>query len=204
MDARQMIWTLSVALVVSACSASSSEAVGVGETEVPVATAAVEQATPVEVTTADTAAGPVITPLAGRDTVATRFGTVAVLRNQDMGSSHLTYYGDASALAVEMDYVGLIALVRWGDRDAVMYETDCSGSSCGWPNYGLLELGQGAAPQLVQTEGMGFMAADMHSGRDEVMLPVLSVQEDGSVLIGTAGDTRKWFVYRPGLLQPRR
>lgn len=45
------------------------------------------------------------------------------------------------------------------------------------------------------------MAADLHSGREEVMSPVLSVQADGSVLIGTAGDTRNWFVYRPGQLQ---
>jgi len=162
------------------------------------------EAEQVAATAADNAAVPVITSLADTTEVTTRFGTVAVRRDQDAGISHLAYNGDAGTLGVEMDYVGLVALVRWADRDAVMYETDCSGSSCGWPNYGLLELRDGAAPDKLATDGIGFMAADMHSGRDEAMSPVLSVGQDGSVLIGTAGDARNWFVYRPGQLQPRR
>lgn len=202
MNARQKAWTVGLALAVSACSAASSEAGGGAEGAAAIAS--VGQALAVEATTADTAAEPVITSLAASSEVATRFGTVAVFRNEDEGISYLSYNGDAGSLGVEMDYVGLVALVRWADRDAVMYETDCSGSSCGWPNYGLLELRDGAAPHKLATDGIGFMAADMHSGRDEAMSPVLSAGQDGSVLIGTAGDARNWFVYRPGQLQPRR
>ena len=148
-------------------------------------------------------AGAVVRLLDGQASVDTRFGTVGVLRNEDEGISYLTYNGDAGALGVEMDHVSLIAQVRWADRDAVMFQTDCSGSSCGWPSYGLLELRAGATPQLLHADDIGFMACDMHSGRDEAMSPQLSVQGDGSVLIGTAGDERAWFVYRPGQLVPR-
>lgn len=35
------------------------------------------------------------------------------------------------------------------------------------------------------------------------MSPLLSVQGVGGVLIGSAGDERVWFVYRPGQLVPR-
>ena len=66
-----------------------------------------------------------------------------------------------------MDHVSLIALVRRAERDAVMLQTDCSGSSCGWPGYGLLELRAGAAPQLLPADDIGFMAQGMRSGRDE-------------------------------------
>lgn len=102
-----------------------------------------------------------------------------------------------------MDHVSLIALVRWADRDAVMFQTVCSGSSCGWPGYGLLQLHAGAAPRLMPADDIGFMAQDMRSGRDEAMSPVLRAQGVGSVLIGSAGDERAWFVYRPGQLVPR-
>lgn len=111
--------------------------------------------------------------LDGQAAVHTRFGTVGVLRNQDAGISCLTCNGDASALGVEMDHVSLIALVRWADRDAVMFQTVCSGSSCGWPGYGLLQLHAGAAPRLLLADDIGFMAQDMRSGRDQAMSPVL-------------------------------
>ena len=92
------------------------------------------------------------------------------------------------------------ALGRPGCGDAA---SRCSGSSCGWPGYGLLELRAGAAPQLLPADDIGFMAQGMRSGRDEGMSPVLSMQGVGSVLIGSAGDERAWFVYRPGQLVPR-
>lgn len=66
--------------------------------------------------------------LDGQAAVHTRFGTVGVLRNKDEGISYLACNGDARTLGVEMDHVSLIALVRRAERDAVMLQTDCSGS----------------------------------------------------------------------------
>jgi hypothetical protein len=139
--------------------------------------------------------------LDGADSVSTRYGTVALLRSEDEGLTYLIIDGKPETVPLDFDHMALIALVRWADRDGVLLESDCSGSSCGWPTYRLLELKAGSAPQLLQDDA--FMATDMASGRDEAMSPVLSMQGDGSVLIGTAGDERAWFVYRPGQLVPR-
>ena len=140
-----------------------------------------------------------VTPLDGADSISTRYGTVALLRSEDEGLTYLIVDGKPETVPLDFDHMALIALVRWPDRDAVLFESDCSGSSCGWPTYRLLELKAGSAPQLLQDDA--FLAADMNSGTDAAMSPVLEVQADGSVRIGTAGDERGWFVYRPGQLE---
>lgn len=198
MEATRFVLMLGVVLGLSACT-GQSQGVATGTD----ASAGTEASLPPVATAADAATGPVVTSLVGTTEVSTRFGIVGVFRNEDEGISYLTYNGDTSTLGVDMDFVKLIALVRWPDRDAVMYETDCSGSSCGWPNYGLLELQADAAPQQVSTDGLPFSGGDTDTARNEAMTPVLSAQPDGSVLIGTAGDARTWFTYRPGQLVER-
>lgn len=98
MNARQVSHAAGLAVTLCACSASPPDQVTVGATMGGEAIAAVEQAIPAEMTVADAAAAPVITSLAGRAEVVTRFGTVGVFSNEDEGISYLTYNGDASAL----------------------------------------------------------------------------------------------------------
>ena len=197
MDAKRMTWVLGAALGLAGCSAQS----GPGEAAAMLMASGAQPAR--MVATADAVTGPVVRLLGDSDEAVTRFGTVALLRSEDEGVTYLTIDGNPDTVPLDFDHMGLIALVRWPDRDAVMFESDCSGSSCGLPTYWLLELREGAAPQLLDTGDLPFMATDMHSASEEIMSPVLSVQVDGSVRIGSAGDVRNWFVYRPGRVEVR-
>lgn len=138
-----------------------------------------------------------VTPLDGWAAVATRFGTVAVTGEDS--PRELALDGNTALLGLDADLIGLVALIRWPDRDAVMVWRDCSGSSCGWPSYRILELQAGAPPRWLEDDY--FSAGDVSDPASDAGTPLLQVQGDGSVRIGTAGDERGWFVYRPGQLE---
>lgn len=176
------------ALVLAACTASPGTAASGTAVALASAGTAATQASAQAVS---------IQQLEAQDAVVTRFGTVAVTGGDS--PRELALDGNTAILGLDADLIGLVALIRWPDRDAVMVWRDCSGSSCGWPSYRILELQAGAPPRWLE-DGY-FSAGDVSDPASDAGTPLLQVQGDGSVRIGTAGDERGWFAYRPGQLE---
>ena len=129
------------------------------------------------------------------DEVVTRFGTLTVV-DHPTGMRTLALDGKVLFDELDNDLLGFYALIRAPHHDTVLAWADCSGSSCGYPMYYLIELSHEHAPWLLTADG--FMGGDVAEPTEDNLTPTLSVQADGSVLIATAGDAPEHFVYRDG------
>lgn len=127
------------------------------------------------------------------DSFQTPVGLLRVV--DDKGSKHLMF-GQKVIAGIEGDLIHLASAYRVQNRDTVLVTMACSGSSCSYTSFALLDIQSDGQVKVVSNKEL-VIAADS-------AVPAVAPQADGSLLISFSGfkGTQRWR-YADGALTKR-